>query len=64
QHLAFIVKTRREVHAIHDAATALGSTVHIAPKEFPEYHPGYYAVFWLDPFGHMLEAVCHRPPES
>ena len=30
------------------------------PQEFPQYHPGYYAVFWLDPEGFMLEAVCHK----
>jgi hypothetical protein len=30
------------------------------PQEFPQYHPGYYAAFWNDPFGIVLEAVCHR----
>jgi catechol 2,3-dioxygenase-like lactoylglutathione lyase family enzyme len=64
QHLAFIVKTRPEVHAARDAADRLGSEVLIEPKEFPEYHPGYYAAFWLDPFGQMLEVVCHRDPAS
>lgn len=29
------------------------------PQEFPEYPPLHYATFWLDPFGLMLEAVCH-----
>jgi catechol 2,3-dioxygenase-like lactoylglutathione lyase family enzyme len=62
QHLAFIAKTRDEVHAAHDGADGLGSEIVIAPKEFPEYHPGYYAAFWLDPFGQMLEVVCHRAP--
>jgi len=60
QHLAFIVKTRDEVQAVHDLARTLGGEVVIAPQEFPEYHAGYYAAFWLDPFGHMLEVVCHR----
>jgi hypothetical protein len=27
------------------------------------YPPPYYATFWLDPFGMMLEAVCHHPDE-
>jgi hypothetical protein len=31
-----------------------------APQEFPEYAPPYFATFWLDPFGFMLEAVCHH----
>jgi hypothetical protein len=30
------------------------------PQEFPQYHPGYYAMFWQDPEGFMLEVVCHR----
>jgi catechol 2,3-dioxygenase-like lactoylglutathione lyase family enzyme len=63
QHLAFIVKTRDMVHAAHDVARDLDSEILFAPKEFPEYHPGYYAAFWLDPFGQMLEVVCHRAPE-
>lgn len=60
QHLAFIVKTRRAVHEVHDRAVLLGSPVVEPPQEFPQYHPGYYAVFWKDPFGIVLEAVCHR----
>lgn len=60
QHLAFMVKDRERVHEVHRAVVALGSDVLHEPREFPEYHLGYYAVFWLDPFGHLLEAVCHR----
>jgi catechol 2,3-dioxygenase-like lactoylglutathione lyase family enzyme len=60
QHLAFIVRTRDAVHAVHELVRELGDTILESPQEFPQYHPGYYAVFWLDPFGHMLEAVCHR----
>ncbi|HEX3824209.1 MAG TPA: VOC family protein [Mycobacteriales bacterium] len=62
QHLAFIVDTRGAVEAVHETVTGLGSEVVSAPAEFPEYHPGYFATFWLDPFGLMLEAVCHRDP--
>ena len=60
QHLAFIVKTQAAVDEAHDAVTALGNEVLYVPQEFPQYHPGYYATFWVDPFGHMLEAVCHH----
>ncbi|MQA79076.1 MAG: extradiol dioxygenase [Streptosporangiales bacterium] len=60
QHLAFIVKTRAAVHEAHRWAAARGSEILHAPREFPEYHPGYYAAFWLDPDGVMLEVVCHR----
>jgi catechol 2,3-dioxygenase-like lactoylglutathione lyase family enzyme len=64
QHLAFIVKTRDDVHAAHTAAQESSCEIVHPPREFPEYHPGYYATFWLDPFGHMLEVVCHRDPAS
>ena len=30
-----------------------------APREWPEYHPGYYGVFLRDPDGHNVEAVHH-----
>jgi catechol 2,3-dioxygenase-like lactoylglutathione lyase family enzyme len=65
QHLGFMVSSRDAVEAVHRAVIALGSDVLHEPREFPEYHPGYYATFWLDPFGQMLEAVCHKaPPEE
>jgi catechol 2,3-dioxygenase-like lactoylglutathione lyase family enzyme len=64
QHLAFMVKTRAAVETVHAWAVARGDTVLHAPKEFPEYHPGYYATFWLDPDGFMLEVVCHRDESS
>jgi catechol 2,3-dioxygenase-like lactoylglutathione lyase family enzyme len=60
QHLAFMVRTREAVHAVHDLVRELGSEIVHPPQEFPQYHPGYYAVFWLDPEGFMVEAVCHR----
>jgi catechol 2,3-dioxygenase-like lactoylglutathione lyase family enzyme len=64
QHLAFIVKTRAAVQRAHQWARDRGSEVVYAPQEFPQYHPGYYATFWLDPHGFMLEAVCHRDEEA
>ncbi len=64
QHLAFIMPTRDAVHAVHDKVRELGSEIVHAPQEFPQYHHDYYATFWLEPDGIMLEAVCHRPPED
>jgi catechol 2,3-dioxygenase-like lactoylglutathione lyase family enzyme len=64
QHLAFMVPTRARVHAAHELAVSLGSEVIHDPREFPEYHAGYYAAFWLDPFGQQLEVVCHRDAEG
>jgi catechol 2,3-dioxygenase-like lactoylglutathione lyase family enzyme len=59
QHLAFMVPTRAAVHAVHDHVAQAGNEVLYAPREFPQYAPPYYATFWHDPFGFMLEAVCH-----
>ena len=59
QHLAFMVPSRTSVRAIHELVRTLGSDVLHPPQEFPQYPPPYYATFWLDPFGLMLEAVCH-----
>jgi hypothetical protein len=28
---------------------------------FPHYHENYYASFWFDPHGFLLEIVCHKP---
>ena len=60
QHLAFMVKSRAAVHTVHAKVQELGSPVIHPPQEFPQYHPGYYAMFWQDPEGFMLEVVCHR----
>jgi catechol 2,3-dioxygenase-like lactoylglutathione lyase family enzyme len=60
QHLAFIVPTRGAVHDVHAHVTRAGSTVLHEPHEWPQYPPPYFATFWLDPFGIMLEAVCHH----
>ena len=60
QHLAFIVPTRGTVHAVHRHVTSEGATVLHPPQEWPQYPPPYFATFWLDPFGIMLEAVCHH----
>jgi catechol 2,3-dioxygenase-like lactoylglutathione lyase family enzyme len=63
QHLAFAVRTRSAVRAVHQRVLDLGSDVLMEPREFPEYPPPYFAMFWLDPFGFRLEAVCHRDEE-
>lgn len=60
QHLAFVVPTRSAVTAVHEFVVARGGEVVHPPQAFPDYPPPYYATFWLDPFGFMLEAVCHR----
>ena len=60
QHLAFTVKHRADVDAAHRLAIEVGSELIHEPQHFPQYPPPYYAAFWLDPFGIMIEAVCHH----
>jgi catechol 2,3-dioxygenase-like lactoylglutathione lyase family enzyme len=60
-HVAFSAADRAAVDAVHEAAVRGGVEVLHAPREWPEYHPGYYAVFLRDPDGHNVEAVHHGP---
>ncbi|CNI14260.1 Glyoxalase/Bleomycin resistance protein/Dioxygenase superfamily [Mycobacterium tuberculosis] len=59
QHLAFMVKTRSAVRDVHQFVRRVGGEVLHEPQPFPQYPPPYFATFWLDPFGLMLETVCH-----
>lgn len=58
-HLALTAPSREAVDAVHTAARAAGAEVLHAPREWPEYHPGYYGVFLRDPDGNNVEAVHH-----
>ena len=58
-HVAFRAPDREAVDAVNAAAVAAGVEVLHAPREWPEYHPGYYGVFLRDPDGHNVEAVHH-----
>jgi catechol 2,3-dioxygenase-like lactoylglutathione lyase family enzyme len=60
QHVAFMVPTRSHVDRVHALVRELGSEVLHEPRVFPQYPQPYYATFWLDPHGFMLEAVCHH----
>ena len=61
-HLAFGVHDREAVGAFHRLATEAGHTDNGAPGERPQYHPGYYAAFVLDPHANNVEAVFHDRP--
>ena len=56
-HLAFTAPSRAAVDALHQELIELGVDVLDAPAEYPEYAPGYYAVFFEDPDGMKLEFV-------
>ncbi|MYZ48163.1 VOC family protein [Propylenella binzhouense] len=60
-HIAFAAEDRASVDAFHAAALAAGGRDNGAPGLRPDYHPNYYAAFVLDPDGHNIEAVCHKP---
>jgi catechol 2,3-dioxygenase-like lactoylglutathione lyase family enzyme len=67
QHLAFMVRSRTAVAEVHAAVAQLaarfGGRVLHEPQHFPQYQQPYFAMFWLDPFGFMLETVCHYDRE-
>ena len=58
-HLAFGVHDREAVAAFHRLATGAGYPDNGAPGERPQYHPGYYAAFVIDPHANNVEAVLH-----
>ncbi|BCI82042.1 hypothetical protein MTY66_36670 [Mycolicibacterium sp. TY66] len=58
-----MVKTRSAVERVHQFVQRTGGEVLHTPQSFPQYPPPYFATFWLDPFGIMLEAVCHHDAE-
>jgi catechol 2,3-dioxygenase-like lactoylglutathione lyase family enzyme len=49
------------VRAFCAAAAAHGAVVLHEPREWPEYHPGYFGAFVRDPDGNNVEAVSHTP---
>ena len=60
-HLSFTAADRASVWGFFEAAERLGAEVLHEPREWPEYHKGYYAAFVRDPEGNNIEAVCHLP---
>lgn len=58
-HVAFAAPDHATVDAFHQAALAAGGRDNGAPGPRPEYHPGYYGAFVLDPDGNNIEAVHH-----
>ena len=61
-HVAFTAPGRAEVDAVHLSTRQAGAEVLHPPREWPEYHPGYYGVFIRDLDGNNIEAVHHGFP--
>ena len=59
-HVAFRAMSEQQVQEFYRAAIEAGGTDNGPPGERPQYGPGYYAAFVLDPDGHNIEAVFHR----
>jgi glyoxylase I family protein len=59
-HFAFAVETREDVDGVHERAAQAGAEVLHAPTLWPQYHPEYYATFFLDPDGFRLEVAASR----
>ncbi len=60
-HIAFAAANRKQVREFYEAALAAGGKDNGAPGIRDIYHPNYYGAFIIDPDGHNIEAVCHKP---
>ncbi len=58
--IAFRAESREQVDALARDIEGFGGRILDSPREYPEYVPGYYAVFFSDPDGIKLELV-HIP---
>jgi catechol 2,3-dioxygenase-like lactoylglutathione lyase family enzyme len=59
-HLALTVDRRDDVDVAHVAAVGAGAEILHPPRAWPEYHPQYYATFFLDPDGFRIEVSAAR----
>ena len=59
-HLAWVAGSRADVDGLHKLLVSIGATVLDPPAVYPQYHEGYYAVFFADPDGLKLE-IGHTP---
>jgi catechol 2,3-dioxygenase-like lactoylglutathione lyase family enzyme len=61
-HLALTAPSREAVDTVFRVAKDAGAEILHEPRLWPEYHPGYYGVFFRDPDGNNVEAVHHTFP--
>jgi len=55
-HVAFVASTTESIHQWYESCIKLGGQDNGRPGPRPEYHPGYYAAFIIDPNGWRIEA--------
>jgi catechol 2,3-dioxygenase-like lactoylglutathione lyase family enzyme len=53
-----------QLERFHREGLAAGGRDNGAPGPRPQYSPGYYGAFLLDPDGHNVEAVWHSETAS
>ena len=56
-HLALHATNRHDVDRLYSLLLKIDAEILDPPAEYPQYGPGYYAVFFLDPDGLKLEYV-------
>lgn len=56
-HLAFAAPVRADVIRLHEELGRAGEVILDPPADYPNYAPGYFAVFFSDPDGIKLEYV-------
>ena len=56
-HVAWHAESRADVDRLHARLIEIGATILDPPAVYPQYSPGYYAVFFADPDGLKLEFV-------
>ena len=59
-HVAFRAD-RSGVDSFYETAMSAGASDNGPPGIRTDIHENYYAAFVIDPDGHNIEAVCHRP---
>jgi len=59
-HVSFAVESHEDVDGVHTRVIEAGGKVLHAPRFWPEYHPAYYATFFLDPDGFRIEVAGSR----
>ncbi|MCP4877594.1 MAG: VOC family protein [Gammaproteobacteria bacterium] len=60
-HIAFDAGDRDTVDRFYQQGIEAGGQDNGTPGIRKIYHPHYYGAFLLDPDGHNIEAVCHKP---
>jgi catechol 2,3-dioxygenase-like lactoylglutathione lyase family enzyme len=58
--VAFWADTREEVDRVAELVRQAGGRNLEGPQIWPEYTPGYYALFFEDPDGNKLEVCCRE----